>query len=199
MKAPAADERSIIDGLKASDALAIDDFVNRYSKPLFGVILNYLKDPADAEEVLQETLLKVVRKIGTFREESHLWPWMKRIAINNCIMWLRKHRTVREREVQMEEELPQFNRDGYHKTLINDWPVDPESIALNSELSQRLYDAIQSLPPEYRVPLVLRDVEGYSIREIASLLDLKEATTKTRIHRARLFVREKLSTYFEGR
>ena len=199
MKAPAADERSIIDGLKASDALAIDDFVNRYSKPLFGVILNYLKDPADAEEVLQETLLKVVRKIGTFREESHLWPWMKRIAINNCIMWLRKHRTVREREVQMEEELPQFNRDGYHKTLINDWPVDPESIALNSELSQRLYDAIQSLPSEYRVPLVLRDVEGYSIREIASLLDLKEATTKTRIHRARLFVREKLSTYFEGR
>ncbi len=199
MKAPATGERSIIDGLKAHDALAIDDFVNRYSKPLFGVILNYLKDPADAEEVLQETLLKVVRKIGTFREESHLWPWMKRIAINNCIMWLRKHRTVREREVQMEEELPQFNRDGYHKTLINDWPVDPESIALNSELSQRLYDAIQSLPSEYRVPLVLRDVEGYSIREIASLLDLKEATTKTRIHRARLFVREKLSTYFEGR
>ncbi len=199
MKASATDERSIIDGLKAQDALAIDDFVNRYSKPLFGVILNYLKDPADAEEVLQETLLKVVRKIGTFREESHLWPWMKRIAINNCIMWLRKHRTVREREVQMEDELPQFNRDGYHKTLINDWPVDPESIALNSELSQRLYDAIQSLPYEYRIPLVLRDVEGYSIREIATLLDLKEATTKTRIHRARLFVREKLSTYFEGR
>ncbi len=199
MKAPATDERSIIDGLKAHDALVIDDFVNRYSKPLFGVILNYLKDPADAEEVLQETLLKVVRKIGTFREESHLWPWMKRIAINNCIMWLRKHRTSREREVHLEDELPQFSRDGYHKTLINDWPVDPESVALNSELSHRLYDAIQSLPYEYRVPLVLRDIEGYSIREIASVLDLKEATTKTRIHRARLFVREKLSTYFEGR
>ena len=198
MKAPATDERSIIDGLKAHDALVIDDFVNRYSKPLFGVILNYLKDPADAEEVLQETLLKVVRKIGTFREESHLGPWMKRIAINNCIMWLRKHRKSREREVQMEEELPHFNRDGYHKTLINDWPVDPESVALNSELSHHLYDAIQSLPYEYRVPLVLRDIEGYSIREIASVLDLKEATTKTRIHRARLFVREKLSTYFEG-
>ncbi len=198
MKAGATDERAIIDGLKRHDELVVDDFVNRYSKPLFGVILNYLKDPADAEEVLQETLLKVVRKIGTFREESHLWPWMKRIAINNCIMWLRKHRNAREREVQMEEELPQFNRDGYHKTLINDWPVDPESVALNSELSRRLYDAIQSLSREYRVPLVLRDVEGYSIREIAGLLDLKEATTKTRIHRARLFVREKLSRYFEG-
>ncbi len=198
MKAGATDERAIIDGLKRHDDLVVDDFVNRYSKPLFGVILNYLKDPADAEEVLQETLLKVVRKIGTFRKESHLWPWMKRIAINNCIMWLRKHRNAREREVQMEEELPQFNRDGYHKTLINDWPVDPESVALNSELSRRLYDAIQSLSREYRVPLVLRDVEGYSIREIAGLLDLKEATTKTRIHRARLFVREKLSRYFEG-
>lgn len=198
MRARATDDRTLIDGLKRRDEQVVDDLVSRYSKPLFGVILNYLKDPADAEEVLQETFMKVVRKIDTFREESHLWPWMKRIAINNCIMWLRRHRTSREREVQMEDELPQFNRDGFHKTVINDWPVDPESVALNSELSQRLYDSIQSLPYEYRVPLVLRDIEGYSIREIASILDLKEATAKTRIHRARLFVREKLSRYFEG-
>ena len=198
MKAGATDERALIDGLKQHDDLVVDEFVNQYSKPLLGVILNYLKNLVDAEEVLQETLLKVVSKIGTLREESYLWPWMKRIAINNCIMWLRKHRIARARELQVEGDLPQFNRNGYHKTLINDWPVDPESVALNSELSEQLYDAIHSLPYDYRLPLVLRDVEGYTIRKIASLLDLKEATTKTRIHRARLFVREKLSRYFEG-
>lgn len=198
MKVGVADDLSLIAGLKQHDDYAVDELVNQYSKPLFVVILNYLKDPVDAEEVLQETFLKVVGKIGTLREESNLWPWMKRIAINNCIIWLRKHRRMREKELQLEDALPQFNRHGYHKTLINNWPVDPESVALNSELSERLYNAIQSLPYEYRLPLVLRDVEGYSIQKIADILDLKKATAKTRIHRARLFVREKLSRYFEG-
>lgn len=192
------EEQQLIDGLKELDPRIIDEFVHEYSRPLFGVILNYTKDPSDAEEILQETLLKVIRKIDTFRRESHLWPWIKRIAINNCIMWLRKHRNTREREVQMDETLPQF-QDGEHKGMVMDWPVDPEEVMLNSELSAQLYDAVQSLPFEYRVPLVLRDIEGYSIKNIASVLKLKEATTKTRIHRARLFVREKLANYFEGK
>ena len=198
MKVQSADDLAIIEGLKSHDSDIVDQFVSRYSRPLFGVILNYLKDPSDAEEVLQETLLKVVRKIDTFRSESHLWPWIKRIAINNCIMWLRKHKSSREREVQMEDELPQFQRDGHHQGMMGDWPVDPEKVALNAELANRLRDAVQSLPSEYRAPLVLRDIEGYSIKEIARILDLKEATTKTRIHRSRLFVRERLAKYFEG-
>ena len=70
---------------------------------------------------------------------------------------------------------------------------------LNRELSSQLYDAIQSLPFEYRAPLALRDIEGYPVKQISSLLGLKEATTKTRIHRARLFVRERLAHYFEGK
>ncbi len=198
-RAKAVDEQQIVEGLKNENVQVINHFVSQYSRPLFGVILNYTKDPSDAEEILQETLLKIIRKIETFRQESHIWPWMKRIAINNCIMWLRKHRTTREREVQMEESLPLFGQDGNHHSLVMDWPVDPEEVMLNTELSGQLYDAVQSLPYEYRVPLVLRDIEGYSIKNIASLLGLKEATAKTRIHRARLFVREKLSNYFEGK
>jgi len=198
MKQEALGEQELVEGLKSLDSQAIDKFVNQYSRPLFGVILNYTKDPSDAEEILQETLLKIIRKIDTFRQESHIWPWIKRIAINNCIMWLRKHSGPRSREVHLDTGLPHFARDGHHKSLVFDWPVDPEEVMLNSELSNQLYDAIQSLPYQYRVPLVLRDIEGYSIKNIASLLALKEATAKTRIHRARLFVREKLSQYFEG-
>lgn len=188
----------LLAGLKQRDAQAVDQLILQYSRPLFGVILNYTKNPSDTEEVLQDTLLKIVRKIDTFRAESDIWPWMKRIAINNAIMWLRKHRSKREHETQLEDGYPQYTKDGIIQYPVFGWSVDPEEVALNSELSDQLHDAIQSLPYEYRVPLVLRDVEGYSIKQISSLLTLKEATTKTRIHRARLFVREKLSNYLNG-
>lgn len=192
------EQHQIVEGLKKLDRDVIDEFVDQYSRPLFGVILNYTKNPSDAEEILQDTLLKIIRKIETFREESDIWPWIKRIAINNSIMWLRKNRISREREIHLEDYMPHFSQDGQLQYPLFGWAVDPEEVMLNSELSARLYDSIQSLPFEYRVPLVLRDIEGYSIKQISSLLALKEATTKTRIHRARLFVREKLAHYLEG-
>lgn len=192
------DQHEIIEGLKRHDANVIDTFVDRYSRSLFGVILNYTRNPSDAEEILQDTLLKVIKKIGTFREESDLWPWIKRIAINNSIMWLRKHRTRRERTTQLTDLNPRFDRDGDFEKTIYGWSVDPEEVFLNTELAKEIYEAVQSLPFEYRIPLVLKDIEGYPIKRIASLMGLKEATTKTRIHRARLFLREKLARYFEN-
>jgi len=199
MKVRELDQRQIVEGLKALDTDIIDDFVDQYSRPLFGVILNYTKNPSDAEEILQDTLLKIIKKIETFREESDIWPWMRRIAINNGIMWLRKHRAKQDRTTQLEDLLPKFSRDGEFDSPIYGWTVDPEEVYLNSELAGELYEAVQSLPYEYRVPLVLKDIEGYAIKQISSLLGLKEPTTKTRIHRARLFVRERLAQYFEGR
>jgi len=199
MKVRELDQRQIVEGLKALDTDIIDDFVDQYSRPLFGVILNYTKNPSDAEEILQDTLLKIIKKIETFREESDIWPWMRRIAINNGIMWLRKHRAKQDRTTQLEDLLPKFSRDGEFASPVYGWAVDPEEVYLNSELAGELYEAVQSLPYEYRVPLVLKDIEGYAIKQISSLLGLKEPTTKTRIHRARLFVRERLAQYFEGR
>ncbi len=186
----------IIRGLKALDREAIDRFVDRYSRPLFGVILNYTRNPSDAEEILQDTLLKVIKKIETFREESDIWPWMKRIAINNSIMWLRKNRRRRAQTTQLDESLPVFSRDDEFAEPVFGWAVNPEEVLLNSELAGELYTSVQSLPTEYRLPLVLKDIEGYPIKQISAILGLKEATTKTRIHRARLFLREKLADYF---
>ena len=199
MRSKELDQHQVVEGLKALDANVIDDFVDQYSRPLFGVILNYTKNPSDAEEILQDTLLKVIKKIETFREESDIWPWMRRIAINNGIMWLRKHRARQERTTQLEDLLPTFSKDGEFDHPIYGWSVDPEELYLNSELDAELYNSVQSLPFEYRIPLVLKDIEGYSIKQISSLLGLKEPTTKTRIHRARLFIREKLARYFESR
>lgn len=199
MKTTGLDQKQIIDGLRQRDSEVIDEFVQQFSRPLFGVIVNYTKNPYDAEEILQDTLLKVIRKIETFREESAIWPWMKRIAVNNSIMWLRKNRTIRQREVKLEDFGPQFSDDGYYALPVFHWPSDPEDIALNTELASQLYDAIQALPFEYRTLVILKDVEGYPVKQIASLLGLKEATAKTRIHRARLFLREKLVKYVEGK
>ena len=192
------DKSKMVEGLRRLEEKALDELVHQFSRPLFGVILNYTRNPADAEEILQDTLLKIIRKIDTLRDENQIVPWMKRIAINNSIMWLRKNRVRKERQVDLAPFLPHFGEDGQHRQPIVDWGLDPEEAILNKELAGRLYDAVHELPFEYRAPLVLRDIEGHSIREISSLLGLKEATTKTRIHRARLFLREKLGQYLEG-
>ena len=198
MKTKKLEQQQIIQGLRNSDSEVIDDFIQQFSRPLFGVILNYTKNPPDAEEILQDTLLRVIHKIYTFREESDIWPWMKRIAVNNSIMWLRKHRSTRGQEIQLEELTPSFSEDGHLQNPVFHWSVDPEDVILNAELANQLYSAIQSLPFAYRVPLVLKDTEGYPIKQIASLLGLKESTAKTRIHRGRLAVRKKLADYLEG-
>jgi RNA polymerase sigma-70 factor (ECF subfamily) len=183
----------MIEGLKALDNEVIGDFVELYSRPLFGVIVKFTQNPSDAEEILQDTLLRIVQKINTFREESRLWPWMRRIAINNAIMWLRKHQAQRNRSTPLEEMMSQNSGFGEHASPVSSRPLSPEEALLNSELSRRVYDVVTSLPSEYRVPLILRVIEGVSLREIASLLGLTEAATKTRIHRARLSLRDKLA------
>lgn len=198
MKEEEIPQEIVIEGLGAKDPGTIDKFIKQYSRPLFGVILNYTKNPADAEEILQDTFLKIINKIDTFREGSPLWPWMRRIAINNAIMWLRKNKPKQEKTLNFEDMTPAFNNQGEFKEPVFSWTLDPEDLYMNSELATELYNAIQSLPVEYRVPLVLKDVEGYSLKQISSLIQLKEPTTKTRIHRARSFVRERISKYMES-
>ena len=192
------DQQQIVNGIKTLNSEVIDQFVDVYSGPLFSVIFNYTKNPYDTEEILQDTFLRIIKKIETFREESDIWFWMKRIAINYGIMWLREHRSRIEKTMWLEDMMPTFTKSGHFVHPVPDWSVDPEEMYSNAELLGRLYDAIQSLPFEYRVPLILKDIEGYSTKEIAATLGLKQPTTATRIHRARLAVREKLARYFEG-
>ena len=114
-------------------------------------------------------------------------------------MWLRKHRNTREREVQMKEGSAPVQPGWSAPAFCGGLAGGPGRGHAQSELSTQLYEAVHSLPYQYRLPLVLRDIEGYSIKQLAAIMDLKEATAKTRIHRARLFVREKLSRYFEDK
>ncbi len=198
MKEVEISQELLVNGIGEKNPETIDKFIKQYSRPLFGVILNYTKNPSDAEEILQDTFLKIINKIDTFREGSPLWPWMRRIAINNSIMWLRKNKPKQDKTMNIEDMTPGFTSQGEFKEPIFSWTLDPEDLYMNSELATELYSAIQSLPVEYRIPLILKDVEGYSLKQISSLIQLKEPTTKTRIHRARSFVRERISKYLES-
>lgn len=191
-------QEELLRGLGENDTATIDKFIRHYSRPLFGVILNYTKNPADAEEILQDTFLKIINKIETFKEGNPIWPWMRRIAINNAIMWLRKNKPKQEKTLNLDDMTPAFSNQGEFQDPIFSWTLDPEDLFMNTELAGELYNAIQSLPGEYRIPLILRDVEGYSLKQISSMIQLKEPTTKTRIHRARSFVRERISKYLES-
>jgi RNA polymerase sigma factor (sigma-70 family) len=128
------DEHQVVVGLKALDTNVIDDFVERYSRSLFGVIRNYTKNPSDAEEILQDTLLKIIGKISTLRQESTIWPWMRKIAVNDGIMWLRKSHPRLGRTDPLDDLLAASSKDGpvYARS------ADPERLCLNSELAGEL-------------------------------------------------------------
>ena len=196
MHASTRDQQVIIEGLKAMQPEVISRLVGDYSGRLFTVIHHYTNNSHDAEEVLQDTFLRIIAKIDTFRDEGDLWAWMKRIAVNNGLMWLRRHRSRLEKTTGLDDVLPKFTQTGDSSAPVTEWNSDPEQVYSNAELAKKLYDVIRALPHEYRVPLILKDIEGYSSREIAAALGLKQPTANTRIHRARLAVREELAHYF---
>ena len=150
----------------------------------------------DAEEVAQETLLKVFESFDHLREPEHVRSWVFRIAKNACLMKRRKSVFAPSRELSLDAFLPAVDREGGHvKLQIADWSRLPDGRILDAELKKVLDRAIRELPENYRSVILLRDVEELSTLSTAQILDLSEDVVKTRLHRARLAVRQKLDEY----
>ena len=150
----------------------------------------------DAEEVAQETLLKVFENFDHLREPERVRPWVFRIAKNACLMKRRKSVFAPSQELSLDDFLPAMDHEGGHvKLQIADWSGLPDRQLLQSEMKQVLDAAIGDLPENYRSVILLRDVEELSTIETAQILDLTEDVVKTRLHRARLAVRQKLDEY----
>jgi RNA polymerase sigma-70 factor (ECF subfamily) len=150
----------------------------------------------DAEEVAQETLLKVFESFAHLREPERVRPWVFRIAKNACLMKRRKSVFAPSQELSLDEFLPAMNREGGHATIqIADWSRLPDRQMLQSEMKEVLARAIRELPENYRAVILLRDMEELSTLETAQILDLTEDVVKTRLHRARLAVRQELDEY----
>jgi RNA polymerase sigma-70 factor (ECF subfamily) len=183
--------------LMAGDASAFEPFVQSFQAKIFQYTWLTCGQREDAEEVAQETLLKVFESFDQLREPEHVRAWVFRIAKNYCLMKRRRSVYAPEREYSLDELLPSF--DGERSLQIPDGSEVPEDALLRGELNARIETAIRELPEIYRSVVLLRDVEELSTSDTAEILNVSEDVVKQRLHRGRLALRKALASYVEAK
>jgi len=178
------------------EANAFDRFVEHFRAKIFHYSWLMCGQREDAEDVAQDTLLKVFESFDQLREPERVRPWVFRIARNACLMKRRKSVFAPAQELSLDDFMPAMNHQGGHAKLqIADWSGLPDRQVMQSEMKQVLDRAISELPENYKSVLLMRDVEELSTLETAQVLDVTQDVVKTRLHRARLAVRQKLDEY----
>ncbi len=184
----------LLDKIKGGDFHAFDRIVKKYEARIYSHCLKFFRDQEDAEDVLQEAFLQAYRALDSFRGESAFSTWLFKIATNGCLMKLRKKKKVNF--VSIDKPL-EFDGGKIQREIV-DWSQNPSLLHGNDELKRALDRIIGALPEDKRVVLTLKDIEGFSNIEIGHILDMSVAAVKSRLHRARLVVRDELTSYFEG-
>jgi RNA polymerase sigma-70 factor, ECF subfamily len=185
-------DHDLVEAPRLQQPTATEGLVTRYGERAYRLASRITGDGQDAEEVVQDAFWTVVRKIDTFRGESAFGSWLYRIVANAAYQKLRG-RQSRRHDISLEEVLPLFDEAGRYVAPAADWSSRVDDPSTQVELRTALTAAIDELPAPYRVVLVLRDVEGRSHGEIADVLGLNIGVVKTRVHRARLFLRKRLA------
>ncbi|MFH2037929.1 MAG: sigma-70 family RNA polymerase sigma factor [Chloroflexota bacterium] len=183
--------QEIISGNRSEFAKLID----AHSNQIYRLAQKMLNNPQDAEDVLQNTFLKAFQNINHFEGRSKISTWLYRIATNEALMIIRKQHP----EVNISEEYGEEDNEINSPIQLIDWCCLPESEMVSSESRKELDNAIQRLSEALRIVFILRDIEGLSIQETSKILNLTETAVKTRLLRARLNLREQLSTYYGDR
>jgi RNA polymerase sigma-70 factor (ECF subfamily) len=186
------DNEISLDALKAGDREAFARLVDLTSAHIFRVALQILGSSQDAEDAMQETYIKALHSLANFEGRSSMTTWLYRIAVNEALMLVRK----RKPQMMTVEQNDADDNDGSEPKEIVDWCCLPESELLSNESRLFLETAVQNLPPKLRMVFVMRDLEGLSIQETATAMDVSESVVKTRLLRARLALREALSVYY---
>jgi RNA polymerase sigma-70 factor (ECF subfamily) len=192
---PASDELVLVRAAKAGDIRAFEGLVKRYDRNVFRIAQHITQNREDAEDVVQDAFLKAYGNLEQFQEQSKFYTWLVRIAVNEALMKLRRRRP--ERTVSLDQEV-QTEEDTMPREVA-DWSPNPEQQYSQAELRDILSKTIQGLPASFRTVFVLRDVEGLSTEETAEALALSIPAVKSRLLRARLQLRERLSKYFKRR
>jgi RNA polymerase sigma-70 factor (ECF subfamily) len=193
MQNHATGDTELAQGLMEGAPGAFERFVGTYWPKLFRYSFTMCGQREDAEEIAQETLLKVFENLQQLREPQHLKPWLFRIAKNACLMKRRKSVFAPASELSLDELRP--TKDGDRKLEIADWSALPDDLASNAELHRALDYAVRGLPELYRAVFLLRDVEGLTVEQAAHVLDISPDAVKQRLHRARLALRKTLDEY----
>jgi len=192
----ASGERRLLDGLRRGEPAAENELVERYAARAYRLAIAITRNAADAEEVVQDALWSAIRKIDTFRGDAALGSWLYRIVTNAACQKVR--RTAHQRaEISLDDVLPRFHEDGAPAAIVDDWSGRLDDPAIRSHVRATLSAAIDDLSPDYRALVILRDVDGLTIAEAATSMGISLANAKTRLHRARLFLRKRLAVVME--
>jgi RNA polymerase sigma-70 factor (ECF subfamily) len=189
------EELALVHAAQQGDISAFEQLIKRYDRNVFRIAQHITQNREDAEDVVQDAFLKAYQKLDQFQGNSKFYTWLVRIAVNEALMRLRKRKT--DKTVSMDEEVE--TDDGSLPREFADWSPNPEQQFRQSELNDILARAIQGLPASFRTVFVLRDVEGLSTEETAETLGLSVPAVKSRLLRARLQLRERLSRHFKKR
>lgn len=193
--APTDDE--LVALARKKDYAAFEELLNRYEDKVYRLAFRFVRNDSDAKEILQDTFLSIWRKLDTFKGDSQFSSWLYRVAANAALMRLRAQR--RHPEISTDE-LPSGFLDQYQHADLppagENWARRPDEHLQSDELRRHIQAATDALPEIYRTIFLVRDVEGLSTEETAELLDISVPTVKTRLHRARMALREAISAYF---
>ncbi len=188
------EDYELVQAINAGRADRFEELINRYEQKIYNFSLRMCNDVQDAEDMVQETFLNVFKYLESFRYETKLKNWIYRIAASACIKRRRKSKYAPERELSLDDFMPGEGEAVPRE--IPDWANVPLDRLLDEELASIVKAGIDSLPDKYRMILMLRDIEGFSTAEAAQILDLTESNVKVRLHRARLYLRDRLKDYF---
>lgn len=178
--------------IKSGDEGAFEQMVDRYHARVYSLSYGVLRNAEDAEESTQDTFLTLYRKIGTFDESKKFFSWFYRVALNQAYSRARRRRPATT--TLFEEYLPKFSADGHIASPeLADWSASIEDGAIARELAGRAGEFIAELPPAYRDVIWMYDVEEMSTADIAETLEISVPAFKSRLHRARLYVRQRLT------
>jgi RNA polymerase sigma-70 factor (ECF subfamily) len=190
-------ERELIGRMQAGDPAAVTELASTYGPRIHQLAFRYVKNWEDAEEVTQDVLLKVHRKIDAFRGDAALSSWIYRITFNTAMSRLRTGRQARAAEQQRPDN-SQTDMPARLPPDPADWSALADDQVMRREMRERLLNALTHLPEVYRVPVVLRDIQGLSTEEASAVLHVKTQTLKSRLHRGRLILREHLTDFAGG-
>jgi RNA polymerase sigma-70 factor (ECF subfamily) len=187
---PGSDFAPLVAAAAKGDRASLEELLLRAQEVAYRFSLTVCGHPEDAEDVMQDALIKTYRHVGRIREPQAFRPWLYRTVRNACLMRRRRRVDEPAHLVPLDDLLP--TPGGIRPIEIPDGGRDPEALVINSRLRRRLKSALEALPPSYRVIVFLREMEGLSTREVAQVTGLSEANVKTRLHRARMFLQREL-------
>ena len=184
------DELKLIEQAQSGDRKSLAELVKIYEQTVYNFSFKICRNKDKAEHTMQETFLSLVKNLNQFSGQSKLSTWLYRVVSNHCLMLARAegkyaYASFEDDEADIDEK------------SIADWKVTPDKVTENNELKEHLDKAIEKLPAEYRIVFMLRDVEGFSTEETAKMVELSVPAVKSRLHRARSFLRNELNGIFE--